>query len=102
MIEGHHPRPPHEIVGNQPHDLHGPGEVRPRPEGPREMEMRVIAEDLVNALESEDRDSKVEAVFGVLNRFELRKPHLPEHPEPHHPRPPHEHPEPPKPHHPRP
>lgn len=94
MIEGHRSRPPHEIAGHKPHEPHGPGKIGPRPEGPREMEMRAIAEDLVNALESEDRVSKVEAVFGVLNRFELKKLH--------HPRPPHEHPESPVPHDPRP
>jgi len=102
VLEKDRPKPPHE----HPKPL--------RPEDPREVEMRSIAEDLVDVLESVDHGRKVEAVANILNRFELKKPH-PHHPKPSehplppepgldHPRPPapDEHPEPPRHHHPRP
>ncbi len=66
----------------------------PEPGARREIELRPIAEDLITALESKDREDKIKAVIGVLSRFELKKPHA--EPRPAHPRPPvhDEHPEP--------
>jgi len=99
----HGPRPgnplPHEL-GHRPPELHDPRGSRPPEPGEarRELELRPIAEDLIIALESEDREVKIKAVVGVLSRFELKKPR-PEHPRP----PVHgEHPEHPRPHGPRP
>lgn len=70
-----HPVPP------EPHGLRGP-----RPPEPWEMvELRSIAEDLITALETEDRELKADAVVGVLSRFELKKPHF--EPKPGHPKP---------------
>ncbi|OGH30143.1 MAG: hypothetical protein A3F30_00615 [Candidatus Levybacteria bacterium RIFCSPHIGHO2_12_FULL_37_12] len=103
----HGPRPgdslPHEL-GHRPPEPHDPRSPRPPEPGEvrREVELRPIAEDLITALESEDRELKIEAVVGVLSRFELKKP--PVEPRPEHPRPPvhSEHPKPPRPHDPRP
>ncbi len=54
------------------------GFKHPRPpesgETKREVELRPIAENLITALESEDRELKIEAVVDVLSRFELKKP----------------------------
>lgn len=94
---------PHEL-GHRPPELHDPRGPRPPEPGEvtRMAELRPIAEDLITALESEDRNLKIEAVVGVLSRFELKKP--PVGPRPEHPRPPvpGEHPEPPRPPSPRP
>ena len=94
MVErlGHPVPPEHGLEHPRPPE---PGEAR------REVELKPIAEDLITALESEDRELKIKAVVGVLSRFELKKP--PVEPRPEHPRPPvpGEHPEPPRPPRPR-
>jgi len=107
-----HPVPPEPRLGHplphelghrppEPHDPRGPRPPEPG-EAKREAELRPIAEDLITALESEDRELKIKAVVGVLSRFELKK--SPVDPRPGHPRPPvpGEYPEPPRPPHPRP
>lgn len=114
-VPGEHPEPPrphdpgsgrplpHEL-NHRPPEPHDPRGLRPPEPGEakREVELRPIAEDLITALESEDRELKIKAVVGVLSRFELKRP--PVEPRPGHPRPPvpGEHPEPPRPPHPRP
>ena len=92
LVPGEHPEHP------RPHDV-GPSHPLPH-----ELEqLRPIAEDLIIALESEDHELKIEAVVGVLSRFELKKTHFGPKPgpKPGHPVP-GEHPKPPRPPHPRP
>lgn len=61
---GHRPPEPHDSRGPRPPE---PGEAK------REIELRPIAEDLITALESEDRELKIKAVVGLLSLFELKR-----------------------------
>lgn len=71
MVEkAEHPLP-HEM-GPRPPEPHDPRGLRP-PEPWEMVELRSIAEELITALETEDRDLKTDAVVGVLSRFELKK-----------------------------